>query len=89
MKDRLIETVEKGKKAEQSLKDWPPGLGGRPSTSKYDPIISAAKERIETGAVVPKPGELTDFVRTLTSSETAVRTIRNKLRKFWNAHLNK
>jgi hypothetical protein len=79
--------IKRGQDAKKVLKFLPPSPVGRPK--KYASIIADAKQRIETGAVELTPRGLTKFVRSLTTSTAARKTIRNNLRPIWNAALKK
>jgi len=77
--------IKRGREARKVLAHLPPSPGGRPK--KYAGIIADAEQKIATGAVVPKRGGLTDFVRSYTTSPAAIKTLRNNLGPSWNAAL--
>jgi hypothetical protein len=75
--------------AKNVLEVLPRSRGGR--LRKYDSIIAAAKQKIETGAVVPTLKGFRKFVRSFAPSKAAAKTIGNNknLRSAWVARLKK
>jgi hypothetical protein len=88
MRDERKAARKRAKDAKTILEVLPASSrGGRPK--KYDSLIAVAKQKIETGAVVPKSKGFGKFVRSFAPSKAAAKTIGNdkNLRSAWAARL--
>ena len=89
VQDERKAALKRAHDAKIVLEALPRSPGGR--RRKYDSIIAAAKQKIETDTFVPTPKGFRKFVRSLTPSKAAAKTVGNDkdLRSAWIARLKK